>query len=132
MQDDLFKAGRAVTLRFARDARGRLPAREFLDSLHQGKRRNTKVPNLLAKMERLADNGPDSNEHHFKHLGDELYEFKAGNLRLACAWQEEGVLLLLLCGFVKKQQRTRPQDRQRALRILTEHRARPTHTGEEE
>lgn len=122
MSGDLFYSGKAVRIRFARTERGALPAKEFLDAALSGKRRDRSARSLVAKMQRLADHGPTNNEHHYKHLEGELYEFKAGQLRLLCAW-EGGELVLLLNGFKKKQQGTRRQELERAQRILSEHRA---------
>ncbi len=122
MADDLFYDGRSVRVRFATTETGRSPARDFLDQVLLGKSRVNSARSLVAKIQRFADHGPTSNEHHFKHLRGELYEFKAGQLRLLCAWEGDE-LVLLLNGFKKKQNSTRQQELARAERSLGEHRA---------
>jgi hypothetical protein len=81
------------------------PAIEFLV------KQNSEHPQMLRRLTALLKNAatyrPLRNEQKFRALKntDGIFEFKAGQLRLFCFW-DEGDLLVCTNGTVKKKQRT--------------------------
>jgi hypothetical protein len=73
----------------------------------------------------MGDRGRIDNDEKFGVLAPGLFEFKEYQIRMPCAWarQERGVLLITH-GFIKKRDRVRRQEIERARRILEEDQAR--------
>lgn len=74
-------------------------------------------------IERFASCQPGTfrDPQRFKPVGDGIHEFRDDQLRLLCAFDGKG-RLLLLCGVVKKKDDLRPEDVERAKGILDAHR----------
>ena len=83
------------------------PAIEFL--VGQDSEHPRMLERLTALLESTAKYRPLRNEQKFRALKntDEIFEFKADQLRLFCFW-DEGDLLVCTNGAVKKKQRTDP------------------------
>lgn len=64
---------------------------------------------LTALLDRIAEQGPPRNEEKFKHLTDsaEIYEIKAGCLRLYCFWDNQK-LIVTTNGSIKKSKKADP------------------------
>lgn len=120
--DNLFKRGSHFLVEFALESSGAMPAREFLEQ-HEGGRHRRSRTKIVACVARLADTRPGEfrDAARFKPVDGEIYEFRADQLRLLCAYNGKG-RLLLISGVVKKQNELRPEDIKRARRILQEHR----------
>jgi len=85
---------------------------EFIDGLSEAEQK--KVGALL---HRTAENGlPRSNEH-FKKLDDDLFEFKAHQVRIFCAFRGKSILVLTH-GIKKKKDKHDKQDMERAKHLL--------------
>ena len=93
-----------MTVEWARDARGRLPAKEFYDVLD-----DTDKAKLLVLFKRMADTGKISNQEKFKKLTNirrtALYEFKSFQLRVIGGFVP-GSKFLLALGVRKKRTST--------------------------
>ena len=86
--------------------------KEFIDALSESDQKK-----VLALFRRTADHGPPSNETKFKKLDDDLFEFKAHQIRIFCAFRGKSVLVLTH-GIKKKKDKHDKQDMQRARDIL--------------
>jgi hypothetical protein len=60
---------------------------EFIESLGLKTKRRIK-----AIMKQMAERGEIRNEEMFRHLGDKIYEFKAGRSRVYCFFDKETVV----------------------------------------
>ncbi len=83
---------------------GRQPAKEFLLSLDYDMR--AKMVRLL---ELLQKNGPALREPYSKELGDGIFELRArvgSDISRLLYFYDEGKLVLLTNGFIKKTQKT--------------------------
>lgn len=106
---------------WARDERGRSPAREFFESLASGDKAK-----VLALFQRLAELGPEGmrNREKFKSLGttrgQRLCEFKSHQIRFLGAYRG-GHLFLLAYGLVKKKNELPVQALEAAARLLAAH-----------
>jgi hypothetical protein len=110
---------------WAKDAAGKLPARDFYLSLSQGDR--AKIDILFAN---LAENGRISNREKFRNLGEKagqqgraLWEFKSFQIRFLGDFRK-GYRFVVADGLYKRKDNLRPADIEIALRILSENDAR--------
>lgn len=91
------------------------PTIKFFSEINKSNK--TELAKLLALLKRTAEHGPPQIETKFKHLRDEIYEFKThGGLRLL-AFFDENFLVICTHGFHKKQQKTPPEQITRALTL---------------
>jgi len=107
--------GRAAQIAYARDAAGRLPAREFLENETSEKDQAA----LYRVIERLAESGKVSNREKFKKLDGEIWEIKSFQLRIG-AFRLRSVWYLTH-GFQKKRDKWPKAQIERAERIRQEH-----------
>jgi hypothetical protein len=95
---------------------GTCPARDVFESLDDSDR----AP-IEALFRRLADHGKIVNEEQFKKLtGQDLWEFKKFQIRFYGNYRPGGRFLIADGVTDKKSNRGRPQDYERARRILEE------------
>lgn len=98
---------------------GEEPAREFLYSL------NAKMQSkLLYKMELLELQGPALREPHTKYLGDKILEIRAeveGNIPRILFFFVVGQKVVLTNGFIKKSQKTPPEEIERAKEYMKDY-----------
>lgn len=110
--------GQRLTIEWAINERGRMPALEFYKELSLEERQR-----LLALFKRLADTGDIANREHFKSLGksgDNLWEFKRFQLRFLGDYRPGGRFVVAL-GLRKKTDDLKRSDIEKASRILAEH-----------
>lgn len=114
--------GTVYTIEWAKDAQGRLPAREFFEGLDEQDQAK-----VLALFGRLANQGRISNGENFKHLGSRakgeaksLWEFKKFQIRFIGAYRP-GRRFVVAHGLLKKKDDLQTSDIDKALRILREH-----------
>jgi mRNA-degrading endonuclease RelE of RelBE toxin-antitoxin system len=110
--------GQRITIEWAIDSRGRMPALEFYRDLSRGERQR-----ILALFKRLADTGDIASREHFKSLGksgDNLWEFKRSQFRFLGDYRPGGRFVVAL-GLQKKKDDLNRSDIEKASRILAEH-----------
>jgi hypothetical protein len=110
--------GQKVTVEWAIDSRGRMPALEFYKELPLAERQK-----VLALFKRLADTGDIASREHFKSLGKSggnLWEFKRFQLRFLGDYRPGGRFVVAL-GVRKKKDDLSDSDIKKASRILAEH-----------
>lgn len=93
---------------FYETADGRIPAKEFLLSLDYDMRAK-----MIRTLELLQKNGPELREPYSKELEDGIFELRAKfgtNISRLLYFFDEGKLVLLTNGFVKKAQKTPKQE----------------------
>jgi len=82
---------------------------------------------IVALLEHTAQNGTPTNLEKFKQLEKldniSLFEFKAGQVRVLCTFDGQSIIVLTH-GFIKKQQKTRRSEIDRAFRLLRLYRER--------
>jgi hypothetical protein len=113
--------GDKLTVEWAIDSRGRIPALEYFKAL--GKKDRQKMISLF---KRLADDGAIVNRKQFKSLGargEGLWEFKDFQQRFLGDFRSGG-RFVVAHGLQKQQDDLDPNDIARAKRILGEHDAR--------
>ena len=118
MSQSVLLSGRKITIEFAVRAGGDMPAKEFYDSLDARDKRKLNPP-----MVRLAEDGRVENEEHFGKLQDDIWEFKAFQVRMPGFFLKGG-RFILTHGFKKKKDRTPKSEIVRAETIRSEHIAR--------
>lgn len=109
--------GPKVTVEWAVDVRGRMPALEFFKSLERDERLK-----VIALFKRLADTGEIASREHFKNLGrsgGSLWEFKRFQLRFLGDYRPGGRFIVAY-GVRKKKDDLNPMDIEKAIRILAE------------
>lgn len=118
--------GEKVTVEWAVDSRGHMPALEFFKELTLADRQKVGV-----LFKRLADKGDITSREHFKCLGKSgggLWEFKRHQIRFIGDYRPGGRFVIAL-GVRKKRDELNPADIKKAQRILAEHDARERGTG---
>ena len=108
--------GNQRTIEYAVCANGSMPAKEFVEGLDESEQRRLDV-----LFRRMADTGKVFNTEQFKQVKDKIYEFKRYQTRVGCF--QIGMRWILTHGFVKKGDRWRASEIERAERIMEEHRA---------
>jgi phage-related protein len=91
---------------------GRYLVQEFMGELSDAEQK--KVGALLR---RTAENGLPRSSEHFKKLDGDLFEFKAHQVRIFCAFRGQSILVLTH-GLKKKKDRHNKQDIERAKQLL--------------
>lgn len=93
---------------FYETADGKIPAKEFLLSLDYDMRAK-----MIRSLEMLQKNGSALREPHSKELEDGIFELRAkfgSNISRMLYFYDEGRVVLLTNGFVKKTQKTPKQE----------------------
>lgn len=113
-------AGARFTVTFARDSSGACPGEEFFDALSKSDQAK-----LMTLFQMIGDHGSISNPEKFGDLKGGLWEFKSHQIRMPFGYApppERGVIVISH-GFIKKSQKTPPEQIARAKRILSEDQA---------
>jgi hypothetical protein len=109
--------GNQRTIEYAICANGSMPAKEFIEVLDERELRQ-----MDTLFRRMADTGKIFNKEQFKQVKDKIYEFKRYQTRVGCF--QIGTRWVLTHGFIKKADRWRNSEVERAERIMEEHLAR--------
>lgn len=112
--DNLVARGAWGEVRYAVDAHGEMPARDFVEGLS-----NADQAKVLALFQRIADVGKIANREKFRKERGEIFAFKSHQIRIPCFRQ--GGAWYLAYGFIKKGDRWKPEELDRADRIREEH-----------
>jgi len=114
---DVIARGAWGTIEFAVRHNGARPAEKFLEELDkkQLSRKRTKLFTLF----QWQANGRNLGEQKFKHLKDDIFEFKSGQARVLCF--QKGNCWLITNGYIKKQDNCPPREIAKAKRIMQEH-----------
>jgi hypothetical protein len=118
MPRSIAASGERLTVEWAVDGRGRMPALEYFQTLKKAERLR-----IITLFKRLADFGEISSREHFKNLGREgerLWELKRHQLRFLGDFRS-GNRFIVAHGLRKKRDDLDPADIARAKRILEEH-----------
>lgn len=109
--------GHCHVVAYAVDKNGKMPAKDFLESVLD-KREAAK---MVSRLKRLADHGRINNDEQFKKERNDIFALKIHQRRLYC-FIENGVWYLTNgTEKKKKQNRANPQDLDRAERIRNEY-----------
>jgi len=114
MSDNIVVKGNWGTIEYAIKRNGKRPAEKFLGSLVKEDRSKLSHP-----LEKMANEGIVRNPQQFRCLGDKIFEFKSGQVRLLCF--QRGNSWILTHGFIKKQDKTRRKEIKKARAIMEEH-----------
>jgi phage-related protein len=87
---------------------GTCEAEEYLKGLPDKEKQK-----LFPLLKYTADSGPVKNEQKFKSIGDGIFEFKGFQSRLFCFF-DEGRIIILTHGCIKKRDRLDPADIKKA------------------
>ena len=120
--DQIVVSGSARTIVYAVREGGEMPAKAFYDSLS-----DTDKTKLLALFKRMADYGVIRSRQRFKKLRGSIYEFKCGQIRVACF--QDGRNWVLASGIRKKTDKWKPSDIAKAEAIREEHLSRKEKQG---
>jgi len=115
-EEDVVYRGAQRTVAYARDARGRALAKEYLEGEGIAARDAARLARLF---ERLGDGGKISNKEQFKKEHGEIWGFKSYQARLGAF--PVGRTWYLTHGFEKKKNKWSAAELQRAERIRKEH-----------
>lgn len=104
---------------FARERSGACPGSEFFDGLS-----SLDKAKLMALFLIAGDHGKFYNPEKFGDLGEGLYEFKSGQIRMPFAYakNDRGVIMITH-GFIKKKDKTPRNEIARSWRIYNEDQA---------
>jgi hypothetical protein len=112
----VFYQGIKYRIEWAITHRGTCPGRDVFESLEDGDRAS-----MEALFKRLANYGKIVNEEQFKKLtGQDLWEFKKFQMRFYGNYRPGGRFLIAHGVTDKKRNRGRPQDYEKARRVLEE------------
>lgn len=115
-------------IHFYRDRNGREPVRDFMRELERRTDKDSRVTlnQLVRYIAYLGEYGTMANERIVKHLDGEIWELRPNRNRvLFAAWYRGSFLLLHT--FMKKTQKTPPQEIALAKRELAEMKERFSH-----
>ena len=87
---------------------GACEADEYLKGLSEKEKSK-----LIPLLKYTADAGPVKNEQKFKSIGNGIFEFKGFQSRLFCFF-DEGKIIILTHGCIKKRDKLEPADIQKA------------------
>jgi len=107
--------GSKFHIQYAYGSGGSCPAKDFYDSLDRSDQAK-----VMALFKWMGGHGNIRNEEKFKKVQGRLFEFKSFRIRIICAFQPGGRLLLLR-GVLKKKDRHDRADIEAAERTLREH-----------
>jgi len=116
--DNFAVSGTWGEVRYAVDAQGRMPAKEFVEGLS-----TEDVKKVLLLLRRLATDGKITNREKFRKERGEIFALKAFQIRIPCFQHER--TWYLTYGFTKKGDNWKAADLDRADRIRLEHLNRP-------
>ena len=118
-REQLAASGKWGDVVWAADAAGKMPGREYFQELS-----DEDAAKIQALFERFAEHGRINNRQQFKKLENRqslaILEFKRGQHRFLGTFGP-GTSFLIAHGLKKKQDKHKPADLDRAVRILKEH-----------
>lgn len=106
--------GNQRTIEYAICTDGSMPAKEFVEGLDESEQRK-----LDTLFRRLAAMGRIFNKEQFKQVKGKIFGFKRYQTRVGCF--QIGMRWVLTHGFIKKGDRWKKSDIERAERIMEEH-----------
>ena len=109
--------GKGGIVRYAVQRNGKMPAEEFIADLYKSLTKQ-KIGKLLVLFQNKA-NGIKLNQLQFKHLEDEIWQFKSGQVRILCFRIDKDIFLTH--GFIKKRDKCPPKEISKAKSIMQEH-----------
>ncbi len=112
--DNVEVEGRWGTIKYAIRRNGKMPAKEFIESLDKADGRKI---NVLFK--RMAETGRIFNKEKFSKLEGYIFEFKSYQVRALCFQKSNN--WILTHGFIKKKGRTPRKEIKKAEDIMDEH-----------
>ena len=113
---EVLHRGIFYTIELAITANGGCPGKKFLDGLSKLDREK-----ILRIVKRLANEGKVTNRQQFKKIeGEDFFEFKNYQIRMPCYFHAAG-WLIITHGFIKKEDRIRPEEIDRMKRIRDEY-----------
>jgi len=101
-------------IRYAVLSSGKMPSKDYLESLDWRERIK-----MESRLENMATNGTIKNNQKFRKLEDEIWEFKSDQHRMPCF--QVSNCWILTHGFVKKSDKTKRKEIDRAKKIMKEH-----------
>src|SRR5260370_1934487 len=105
--------GPVFTICYAVSRKGDSPGEKFFETLTMAEKAKS-----LGLFKRMGDAGSIVNDEKFGDLGKGLKEFKSFQIRMPCVIRSGQVIISH--GFIKKKQKTPPEEIDRAWRILDE------------
>jgi len=117
-------------IRFYKDRRGKRPVADYIKGLAEKKDKDSriKLEKINDYMQILQQYGTHIGEPYVKHLDGDIWELRPLRDRiLFAAWDGQG--FILLHHFVKKTQKTPPQEIKQAKHNLTDYRERSRNDG---
>lgn len=115
--NDVVEQGPKFSVRYAKDAQGRMHAAEFLAEISEKDARKLRYWfRMMANLGRIA------NDEGFVHERGSIFAFKSFQCRVPCFRQ--GDVWFLTHGFTKKKDKWPEAEFTRAERIMAEHLAR--------
>lgn len=115
---------------FYKDRRGKRPVAEYIRELSKKNDKDSriKLDKINDYMQTLREAGATAGEPYMKHLDGEIWELRPLRDRiLFAAW--DGKAFILLHHFVKKTQKTPPQEIKQAKRNLEDFKKRGDENG---
>lgn len=118
--DQIVEKGLSLTVAYARDSQGRMPAKDFLDQTG-GRDAPSRVEKagMLRLFQLMAANGKITNTEQFRKERGEIFGFKKYQARIAAF--QVGRVWFLTHGFKKQKDKWPPAELDRADRIRSEH-----------
>jgi len=93
---------------------GKNEIRDFLQSLKAWQ--PSHYLKVMKRLEIVSSFGPSKRQDKFRHEGDGIYAIKVSQVRLYCFF-DQGRMILLAHGSIKKQNKARPEDLKKARDI---------------
>ncbi|MBI3351503.1 MAG: type II toxin-antitoxin system RelE/ParE family toxin [Nitrospirae bacterium] len=87
----------------------------FIDTLPVSEQKK-----IFALLRRTAEHGTLKNEQKFKKLENNIFEFKADQVRVFCFF-DKGKLIILTHGFLKKSQKAPKSEIKQAKHLMEEY-----------
>ena len=104
---------------------GKCPAKDFLENLNRSDRAT--LAKFLVLFRRMANEGIIQNKQQYRKVQGEIWEFKRYQHRIGC--YQDGRILVLTHGFIKKRDKWPKEELKRANRIAQEDKARIAEKG---
>lgn len=118
----LLEEGRQFAIEAAFDGDGGSPSRDFLLSLNRKKKTQDQLVDILMRLEDFASTGTLKVPRELNHLKDELWEIKAGKVRLPFYYTDPETCghIRVTHGFLKASQKTPLKEMDRGCAIIRE------------
>ncbi|MFD8319135.1 type II toxin-antitoxin system RelE/ParE family toxin [Kitasatospora purpeofusca] len=121
----IYEVGTSLTIEAARTSEGRSEADEFLADLEKNSKRKVnlfRLGDIAIRFEEFSDKGNLRIPMQLNHLRGEIYEIKAGDVRLPFFYSSHGSrkIVRLTHGFLKKSQQTPRREIDKAFWVMRE------------